>query len=317
MRRKTIITIAAAALSFSLGGTALAQFGGSVPGTSSANSRAAVYSKLVNTRLPVDFTNNPLRDVVQFLSEYSQIDILAHWDEQGLGEGLDPSVQINLHLKNPTPLETILDLVLKQATSSETSWNLGDGFIQIGFKETLAKDKYIRIYPVRELIFSVPTFTNAPEMDLDAVMSGGDTGEISGSLFQNTNSSSQSTTGANGQLPSLADADQPKADELINILTSIVDPLQWEKNGGEGGSMRYFNGTLIVNAADFLHRQLAGYPFSAAVNHQNNTRTASLQRTPRYVNLTGRFGFSKITNIEQSEIPILVGNRVITSGGGG
>ncbi len=309
MRNKTILTLAVAALSVSITGTTLAQFGGSVPGTNTANSRAAVYSKLVNTRLPIDFTDNPLKDVIQFLSEYSQIDILAKWDEQGLGEGLDPSAQINLHLKNPTSLETILDLVLTQATTDETSWNLGEGFVEIGLKETLSQKKYVKIYPVRELLFAVPTFYQAPKMDLESVLGGGNTGEITGSLF-NDNTSTNSQT---NDRP----AEEDQANELIDIITSIVEPLQWEKNGGEAGSIRYFHGSLVINAADFMHRQVGGYPFSAAITRQQSTRTASLLRTPRYVNLTGRFGFSKITNIEQSEIPILVGNRVITSGGGG
>jgi len=307
MRKMNLLSLAAATICVSLGAPALAQFNGGAPGSDSVNARAEVYSKLISTKMPVDFTENVLRDVIQFLSEYSQVDILTKWDEQGFGDGLDPEAQITLHLKNPTTLETILELVMKQATTEETTWSLGDGFIEIGLKDALAQDKYVRLYPIRELLFNVPTFDDAPEMDLESVLGGGNTGEITGSLFDDDTGDSQNRQDRVSE--------QEQADELIDIITSIVDPLQWEKNGGEGGSMRYFRGSLIVNAADFLHRQVGGYPFAASATR--NVRTASLTRAPRYVSLSGRFGFSKIINVEQSEIPVLVGGRVITSGGGG
>lgn len=300
------LSLAAATVCVSLGAPALAQFNGGAPGSDSVNPRAEVYSKLVSTRMSVDFTENVLRDVIQFLSEYSQIDILTKWDEQGFGDGLDPEAQITLHLKNPTALETILGLVMKQATTEETTWVLGDGFVEIGLKDLLARDKYVRLYPIRELLFYVPTFDDAPEMDLDSVLGGGNTGEITGSLFDDDDGNDDEQD----RVP-----EQEQADELIDIITSIVDPLQWEKNGGEGGSVRYFRGSLIVNAADFLHRQVGGYPFAAAATR--GVRTASLTRAPRYVSLTGRFGLAQIINVEESEIPVLVGGRVITSGGGG
>jgi len=303
-RFATSFAAATTALTLMLGGTATAQFSGSGQGEA-ADSQAEVYSKLKNTRLTVDFVENPLRDVIDFLSDYSGIDILTQWDEQGFGDGLDPEAQITLSLKNPTSLETVLELVMKQATTEETSWNLGDGFIEIGLKEILAQDKYVRLYPVRELLFVAPMFDEAPEMDLDSVLGGGDTGEITGNLFDDDEDDEDDNR--------VAEEDQ--AEELMDIISSIVDPLQWERNGGNGGSMRYFRGSLIINASDFLHRQVGGYPF--VTSRRQSTRQASLTRAPRYVTLTGRFGFAEIVDIQQSEIPVLVGGRVISSGGGG
>ncbi len=305
MQKKTLLSLTAAALSISLGGSALAQFGGGVPGGNVTDARAAVYAKLINTRLPLDFNENSLRDVIDFLAEYGEIDILTKWDESGFGAGLDPEAQITVHLNNPTSLVAILEIVMKQATSDETSWNLGDGFVEIGLKDTLIQDKYTRLYPVRELLFSVPTFDQAPEMDLESVLGGGDTGEITGSLFDDQ--------GNEDDQERVSELDQ--ADELIDIITAIVDPLQWEKNGGEGGSIRYFKGSLIVNASDFLHRQVGGYPFRVPTA-RSAARTASLSQAPRWVTLTGRFGFSKVMDIQKSSIPILVGDRVIDSAEG-
>ncbi len=295
MQMNTIHALTTSALALSLSGSVFGQFDGSLTADTKDTARATVYSKLLNTRLPVDFTADSLRDVIEFLSEYSEIDILTKWDESGFGDGLDPATPITVQLQSPTALESILEIVMKQATSDETSWNLGDGFVQIGLKESLNQEKYTRVYPVQDLLFQVPQFENGPEMDLEAVLGGGDTGEISGYIFTPINDDAQ-----NDRLPELA-----PADELIDVITSIIDPLQWEINGGEGGSIRYFKGTIIVNAADFLHRQIAGYPFDTT-KIVRALRTAAANQEPQSAALTGPFGFAKLIGLADAEVPVLI-----------
>jgi hypothetical protein len=200
---------------------------------------------------------------------------------------------------------------MAQATDDETSWSLGDGYIEIGPKEMLNQKKYVLIYPVRELLFTVPVFDEAPEMDLESVLGGSQTGEMTGSLFRDENDQDDQDR--------VSEVDQ--ADELVDIITSIVDPLQWEKNGGDGGSIRYFRGSLIINASDYLHRQVGGYPFTRAQMRSNGRASANAGSgryayAPRYVTLSGRFGFAELVDIEEYEVPVLVGGRVISSGDG-
>ncbi|MFG0331135.1 MAG: hypothetical protein ACF8PN_14710 [Phycisphaerales bacterium] len=300
MRRMLMNLTAAAAL---FGMTALTQAQVDLS-TERGDSRPVVYGKLMNTYLTADFNENDLRDVVKFLSELGDIDILVKWaDDATFGEGLDPTAKVTLALTNETRLATIIDLVLEQATEEETSWSLGDGFVVLGTKESLNNDKYVAIYPVRELLFVAPTFDSAPELDLQAVLSGGQTGEISQNIFDDEEEDDQERVN-----------EEDQADELIDIITTLVDQFQWERNGGEGGSIRYFRGNLIINASDYLHRQVAGYPFSPAVVRTGSQASIS---GPRYVTLTGRFGTSRLLDIDQFEVPILVGGQVISSGGGG
>lgn len=288
MYLKAIPALASFAILFSTGGSAAAQFGPNAPLGGAIENRAVVYSKLINTHLPVDFSADSLRDVVQFLAAYAEIDILAQWDETGFGDGLDPEALITVQLRNPTSVESILEVVLKQATSEETAWNLGDGFIEIGLKEVLIQDKYVRSYPVRELLFTVPTFENAPEMDLESVLGGGDTGEITGYIFEpeDENDDDDKVT-----------PEMESAHELMDLITSIIDPLQWETNGGEGGSIRYFKGALIINASDFLHRQVGGYPFLDTAARRVVRQASTLQAGA---------DFAGLLELEDDEIPILV-----------
>ncbi len=293
--RSILTLLAAATITISLVGTTSAQ-------QSSNDGRAEVYGRLLSTSFPVDFNENPLRDVIEFLSEMSGIDILTTWADDFL-DGLDPEAPITLTLRSPTDLIDILDLVMSQATDDETSWVLGNGYIEIGLKDMLDLNAYVLIYPIRELLFTVPTFDNAPEMDLQSVMSGGDTGEISGSLFDNGSEDENERI-----------SEDELADELIEIITSIVDPLRWEVNGGIGGSIQYFHGSLIINAPDYLHRQVGGYPFTPT---RSRAGASSASRAPRYVSLSGQYGMAQLIDVAQFEVPVLVGGRVISSGGDG
>lgn len=312
--KRFVLTLAASLTVGGLAAPAMAQ--GDYEGRSQA------LGKLINTRLPeVEFNGHEFRTVVTFLSDISNLDILANWDEQGFGDGLDPNRKITLHLKNPTSLVTILELVMGQGSDDETSWVLGDGFVEIGTKEQLNKDKYVRIYPVRELLFVAPRFDNAPELDLESVLQsttqGGSGGSGSGSIFDDDDQDENDSLRSN-------EADE--AEELIDIITSIVEPDQWETLGGEGGSIRYFRGHLLINAADYLHRQVGGYPFAPARSRGGaapgaissaygsaSGGLASVVPAPRYVTLTGDFGIAKMVDVRRTAIPILVGGRVIQS----
>lgn len=309
MRRMTL-GVAAAML---VGGTALAQVGGTSLSAPQGESKAVVYGKLLSNYLQtVEFNEIPLKDVITFLAQMGDVDILAKWQEDFSGSGLDPEKAITLQLRKPTPLLTVLELVMDQATEEETTWCLGEGYVEIGTKDMLNKNKYVMIYPVRELLFEPTPFDNAPQMDLSRSQnfgSGGSSGS-SQSIFSTQGSGG---TGGRNQIQRTSEGDQ--ADELIDIITTIVDPFQWELNGGEGGSIRYFRGSLLINASDYMHRQVAGYPFAPA-----RVRSQSLSSgliAPRYVSLTGSVGFSRVIDIAETEVPILVGGRIVRSGGGG
>ncbi|MFW5653854.1 MAG: hypothetical protein ACOC0P_07380 [Planctomycetota bacterium] len=278
-------------------------------------SRAEVYSRLVNTSVEANFTQTPMRNVIEYFSAIGNVDILPTWAEDEFGDGFDPEANVSLQLKNKVPLIDAIELVMNQVSDDDSTWTLGDGFVKIGPKELLNQDKYVVIYPIRELLFVAPLFENAPQLDLQSVLSSSDTGEINQNIFDDQNDDDQGM-----RVP-----ESEQADELIDIITSIVDTYQWEINGGDGGSIRYFRGNLIVNAADYLHRQIGGYPFPTGVVRSMGGQAsmgsassfASGPVTPRYVTLTGRFANTRLIDVEQYEVPVLVNGSVVLSGGGG
>jgi len=311
--KRVLLGLAAAIMISPMSAPVMGQVGGTSLSSGQSESKAVVYGKLLNTTIQtVEFDENPLKDVIDFLSQMGDVDILAKWSEDSFGEGLNPEKPITLHVKKPMQLLTILELVLNQATEEETTWLLGEGYVEIGTKDVLNKNKYLVIYPIRELLFEPTGFDNAPQMDLSRSQSSGSGSGGGGGGQSLFSGSSGRGSGSGDQITRSSESDQ--ADELIDIITNIVDPYQWERNGGEGGSIRYFRGNLIINASDYLHRQVGGYPFVPA---RVRSRQASLMVAPRYVSLTGRVGITNVIDIAESEVPILVGGKIVKSGGGG
>jgi len=105
-----------------------------------------------------------------------------------------------------------------------------------------------------DLLFEIPNFPDVPSLDLDQILNqsqqGGGGG---GSIFQNE------------------DADEREglskdefADRLEEIIITSVEPEQWAQAGGEGATVRYYDGHLLIKAPDYIHRQLVEYPFAHA-----------------------------------------------------
>lgn len=304
MTRTHVLSLVAAACSLQ----AAHSYGQTTALSRPADPRALAFGKLLNSKVTADFNANPLKDVVEFLTKVADVDIIANW-QTDLKDGLDPEAQVTLQLRNPTSLQTVLELVLSQASESEATWQIGDGFIEIGTKDTFDDNRYTMIYPVGDLIFAFPRFTEAPQLDLESVLSntgvGGSGGGGGGqSPFQQNNQNQ-----GQGEENVLPESD--RADELIEVITTTVEPLHWGESGGKN-EIRYYKGSLVVSAADYMHRALAGYPFAPAVA---NRSARSMSMAPTYVTLSGAWGMSDLVEIDSRPIPVLVGGKVIMSDG--
>jgi len=220
-----------------------------------ARRRGETYRRLLQTTFRPQFKNVILRDVVRQLQREAGFDFVVHWDREGFGDGLDPESEIELVAMNDRLLIDVIEQVMRQATSDETTWNLGPGYVRLGLKDMLAigPERYIVAYPIPWLLDHSPVFRDIPEDHRD---------QLKEVFAVHTTSESSDTPSSHHNTQS---EDQELADVIINVLTTAIDPLQWEKNGGEGGSIQYLGGTLIVDAADFLHRQIGEYGYGASL----------------------------------------------------
>lgn len=94
------------------------------------------------------------------------------------------------------------------------------------------------------MIFAIPDFADVPEIDIQAAMQ-----QDKGSAAVPFQDISQ------GQEPEPVRHD---AAEIASLITTFVEPEQWQRNGGEGALMRIWNNQLIVKAPRYVLRGIEG-----------------------------------------------------------
>ena len=273
--------------------------------------KAAMLGKLLYTDISVQFEEMPLRDVINYLQTTLGVTLVARYNDDRTGIGLDPEAPITLNVSNK-PALTVLEMVLEQAAEdTDSTWQLRDGFVEVGTKERLgaAGAREIRYYPIRDLLFEPPMFDNAPELDLDAALNqgqnsggsgsggggggfggggggGSGSGGGGGALFTNTG----------GEIERATEADKVQA--IIDLITETVEPDAWDVAGGEYATIRYHSGVLIIRAPDYIHRQIGGYPFAI---RPAGSPIVMGSGSKRYVTFTGSISNVQVTDLRTAE----------------
>ena len=131
-------------------------------------SKSAILGTLLYTDISVQFQDTKARDAFNYLQTVLGITIVGRYSDDKVGTGIDPETPITLNATDQ-PALTVLELVLGQCEGEQPcTWQLRDGFIEVGTKERLgsAGAREIRYYPIKDLLFEVPNFNNAPKLDL-------------------------------------------------------------------------------------------------------------------------------------------------------
>lgn len=206
--------------------------------------------------LTVELQGERLEDVIDYVVNVTGADIQAYWIDDTNVIGLDPDQPINLRVRNASALQVIERALEQSATAfgepGSATWQFTEygGFV-IGPKESLNRHTRVEMYDINDLLFEIPEFAEAPTFDLNSVLqsSGGGGGGGGRSPFQGGNQDDDRERIPREEL----------ADEIIDIITSTVETEQWQDNGGDAATVRFFQGHLLVNAPDYVHRGLNGY----------------------------------------------------------
>jgi hypothetical protein len=263
--------------------------------------------------ITIEFTDQRLEDVIAFVRDFTAAEIEVMWMDDRNPEGLDPESPVTLKVENVTVL-ALLERVLDQVRGDfgENTWQMGDyGALEIGPKERLNKRARVEIYDINDLLLDIPDYDEVPEIDLQQALQAAGSGGGGGG-------------GGGGQGPFEEQDEeeederierQEKAQEIIDLITALVETEQWVDNGGNGATIRYYQGSVIVKAPDYIHRGLVGYTYWPS----RLTRVAQASGGRRYVTLTTDQGISTIDGIRQVPASAVVGGKIIESGppGGG
>jgi uncharacterized membrane protein YgcG len=278
-------------------------------------SKSQLLSTLLYSDVTVQFQETPLRDAMKYLETVLGVNLVVRYndDRNADGSGLDPEAPITLNVENMPAMTVIEMMISQQGDGDPATWQLRDGYIEVGTKERLgaANAREIRYYPIRDLLFEPPQFGNAPQLDLDAALNqgtqsgGGGTGGGGGGGFGGGGGGSGgggtgggsggSIFGESGEDPDRV-TEAEKAQQIIDLIVETVEPDAWDVNGGDIATIRYYQGTLIIRAPDYIHRQIGGYPFAARPMNLSAIKTPGA----RYVTFSGAISNVEIAGIRVS-----------------
>jgi hypothetical protein len=178
------------------------------------------------------------RDAIGAVQRATGVRIEAHWGE----EALDPEASVSIP-GTPMTARNLVESVLSQCGHGEPGlWQaLEDGTVEVGTRAQLGSRLTVRIYHIRDLLASPPDHGRAPTVDLQAALQA---------------SRGQSVLRETPDDPATDEEAVDPAADLIRLITELVEPDQWRDAGG-AATIRIFQGSLIVSAPGFLHRQLA------------------------------------------------------------
>lgn len=208
--------------------------------------------------ISVEYNQVPLESVMKNLVDVTGAPMDIGWRDERNPNGLDKETLINFKAENQSAL-SILERALAQAqvdgTLGGNSWQLTEeGTIEVGTKEFLNRTRRIEIYDISDLLLVVRDYSDVPQFDLNSSLQAASSGGGGGgqSPFSGGNQNQNNQQGP---------TEQERADEVIRLVTELIEPDQWTANGGSAANIRYYRKQLIVTAPDYVHRQLAGYPF--------------------------------------------------------
>ena len=261
-----------------------------------------------------EFKDQRLEDVIKFVAEFTGAEIDAMWQDDRNPIGLDKEQQINLKADNLSALaliERVLDKAMGDTSGTKgNTWQMSQGGdIQIGPRERLDKFLRVEIYDINDLLMVLPDYTNAPEFDLNSVLQSGRGGGGQSPFSGSGGRGGGQNAGPGGTAPV---PKEERAKALTDLLVGLCEPNSWVENGNEPATMKYYQGMMIINAPDYVHRALDGYPY-----WPKNQTTTSMKSGRRYVSLNGGTSTSKVKGFAQTDVTAVVGGQLINSGGPG
>lgn len=257
---------------------------------SAAQTKAGLLGALLYGKVSADFNETPAKDAFEYLKTVLGVPLVVRYDtDRNATSGIDPDAPITLSVTQMPALEA-LKLMLQQVEDLDAcTWQLRDGYIEVGTKERLSAPaaRELRMYPVRDLLFEVPYFDNAPDFNLNSSIQqggagqggggggsggggGGGFGGGGGGGFGGGGGGSGGGGSGGGGGGIFGDpGDDPerksteeKVQDLIDVIIETVEPDAWIDNGGDAATIRFYQDVLIIRAPDYIHRQIGGYDFA-------------------------------------------------------
>lgn len=204
---------------------------------------AARTANAVNRQLPfLEFNQTPAEDALRRVARTSGVNIIVNWNAMELA-GIPRETPIDLRVADMSVLRVITLICDTLSPDEHLIVELDEHFVRIMTREQANVRAYVRVYPIQDIMMRVPDYTNAPELNLSAISQGAQDG---GSEFF--------SSGSGDSEPERTESE--RAQDIIELIQSTIEPEIWQANGGRWGSIRYYRGNLIVRAPSYVHAQI-------------------------------------------------------------
>ncbi|MDA1008063.1 MAG: hypothetical protein O2800_03540 [Planctomycetota bacterium] len=261
-----------------------------------------VLSMLTTTRTPADAVlpeKTTLQDAVTFLRGVAggagaPVQFSIDWNhlQTDLSIKKDSELPDEIDLAN-MPLNKALNLVLSQVEGDESPrFSVVDGVVRVSSRQGLQQVVATEVYDIRDLIFEIPMFTDAPDFNLNQSIQqgqgggqggggGGQGGGGGGGGFGGGGGGGGGGMGGGGgggggggifgdPTGDVERRDRQEIiDDLVRIIRDHVNTYHGSMDGAEGtwgddgdsgarSGISEFNGNLIITQTPAAHRQIVG-----------------------------------------------------------
>ncbi|MCZ6817228.1 MAG: hypothetical protein O7F76_11130 [Planctomycetota bacterium] len=193
-----------------------------------------------------EFDDLPFTDFVDWLGRQTKANVVVRWKRLE-AEGVERDIPIFLKRKN-IKMSKLLRLVLDQVTEDlpdvQLAFRADGNVLTISTRKDLNAKLVVRTYDVQDLLLYVPNFQGRG-VDLDGIGRGGARGV------------QRSGDGNGGEIKDPYAGLDARTRKLIMVITTTIEPDSWRINGGKG-TIRFFQGKLVIRNNLDVHRKLAG-----------------------------------------------------------
>jgi hypothetical protein len=201
-------------------------------------------------RIPaVHLENRPLQEAIEWVRGASGMNIVVHW-KQLAAAGIPPETPITLHLAD-VPLQRVLELILQLATDGpELGYEDDQNVLIVSTQADLDRNLVVRSYDVSGWA-PPPKDVRPPVMRLDEASTPFYLYEYAPYIYYEPFQYF-------GHPPLGYEFEQEEEEpyqDLIDMITSAVEPESWTINGGRG-TITPIGSALVIRNCSRVHRML-------------------------------------------------------------
>lgn len=218
-----------------------------IAATERANQRVREQLK---KRLTMTIEGNKLVNLIDALDKQIDVPIHVNWammEAAGIEHDLAMTTRAIRDVTFEQAIEVFLEIANAGADLEPIGYAVRDGMLVISTKRDLKKVTVMRVYDVRDLIEPVPTVPRSlgfdeSDMTISLKFPGRDARVTT--LFDDEDYDSRETR-------------EEKIERLTTLIQDFVGPqADWAAYGGEIGSLREFDGDLILKTTSENHEEI-------------------------------------------------------------